>query len=476
MPTKEPVNVQQNVAAPQPYPQAVEQATEAEAEPPAPGRIARGLFGPRDVMHLQRIVGNRRVGHMLAQQRPPMQRRVVGTPEYDAPNGAAAQEHPLLVASDVLTEPPTAPPQHTQPALDVSPTPPSIQRKPQPARTLAEARIIEEADGSLQNGQEVSAYANLAAGTSVVINNEDILVSGRSPIEEPTENAVQTSPATTYTWYRVLEIASVDVSEQSYFIAKDALREEVLIASMEALKELPKFQWGGSGAMEFTNWMEDEEDEVDDPTLTNCWNAILYAAFKAGLVDKAYIRRANEGRKEAVGPLLAQKIAASPQGCVRKNFQETDLETRQKAFIAEVKEAAPSIPRGSVVVFHSKGFHVCLSLGDGKVLELDRQPMTEVVNPKYNPNFLQERNKQITAIKKLEQQAKRKPPPADIEQKLAKAKQDFETWKENNQRDKTFVRELDNELREVMLEKLSYLSVGEYVDMDGVYWGPLPDL
>jgi len=319
-------------------------------------------------------------------------------------------------------------------------------------------------NGSLYNGDkyEDNEYSEVTDGTVLQVEDAGAIFSRRGPNQEEFSGEDEDGPQH-YQWFPVLKLNGSPVPENVY-VREDTIIDysegESLIANMTAMLDMPKMQWNGSGDKGFEDWSKDEGPE---PETANCWNAILYAAHKSKLVDKGYIQRVNEGGKTELGPELVNKIVGSPAGRFLKNNGET-----AEAFQQRVATAGPDIPRGMVVVFHSTGFHVALSLGGGQLMELDKQALVTVVNPNYNPNYIKENAKFNADLNKLKTRASKQ---AEYQQKLL----EYETWKTANSRDQTFTKRMDNELRQVSLTP----GLNHYLlmlNLDGIYWGNLPSL
>lgn len=319
-------------------------------------------------------------------------------------------------------------------------------------------------NGSLYNGDKYddNEYCEVTDGDVLQIEDAGGLFSRRGPNQEEFSGEDEEGPQH-YQWFPVLKLNGSPVGENVY-VREDTITDysegESLIANMAAMQDMEKMQWNGSGDKGFEDWSKDEGPE---PETANCWNAILYAAHKSKLVDKGYIQRANEGGKTELGPQLVNKIVGSPAGRFLKNNGET-----AEAFQQRVATAGPDIPRGMVVVFHSTGFHVALSLGGGELMELDKQALVTVVNPNYNPNYIKENTKFNTDLNKLRSRASKK---EEYQQKL----QEYEKWKAVNSRDQSFTKRMDNELRQVSLTP----GLNHYLlmlNLDGIYWGNLPSL
>jgi hypothetical protein len=113
---------------------------------------------------------------------------------------------------------------------------------------------------------------------------------------------------------------------------------------------------GGPKSMEmekpFYQWLSN--DQAPFPSRCNCWEAVLLAAFRAGIVDKGYIRRAVKRDKGVTG--LVKAILENPEGSVQGNGFELLI----------IKTA---IPKGHVILFDKWGEHVALSTGKGRKIE-----------------------------------------------------------------------------------------------------------
>ncbi|MBC7500254.1 MAG: hypothetical protein H7315_07135 [Herminiimonas sp.] len=107
------------------------------------------------------------------------------------------------------------------------------------------------------------------------------------------------------------------------------------------------------------------------PDRMNCWESVLYGAFRAGLIDKAAARN-------MIGLVDHQTDAGSLKIC---SFIKNILDRAGQASTIVTNLAARSadhldmrcidIPAGHVVLFGEDGQHVALSLGANEVLELD---------------------------------------------------------------------------------------------------------
>ncbi|HEX7330215.1 MAG TPA: hypothetical protein VF290_01870 [Pyrinomonadaceae bacterium] len=118
----------------------------------------------------------------------------------------------------------------------------------------------------------------------------------------------------------------------------------------------------------FYLWLFENQGE---PTKMNCWEAVLYSAFKAGVKDKSYIKKAIVIEKAngefTFGAIrFVRAILKAPTKQIKKKPSEDMVQLPDEA-----------IPRGHVVLFGEDGQHVALStgtlvMGEHGVLELDK--------------------------------------------------------------------------------------------------------
>ena len=100
----------------------------------------------------------------------------------------------------------------------------------------------------------------------------------------------------------------------------------------------------------FHKWLYDDA-ETQTPAKMNCWEAVLFAAHRAGLADKDYIKRAIAREKSGGMVAFAKAVLQARTGSVATPMQNVD----------EMKKA--NIPKGYVVIFGEEGQHVALSTG-----------------------------------------------------------------------------------------------------------------
>lgn len=252
---------------------------------------------------------------------------------------------------------------------------------------------------------------------------------------------------------------------------KNVPHQDELIKNMSDMKERPEMKWNGSRAPEFQRWME--QKNAPEPKEANCWNAILLAAYHSGAVDKDYIELANIGGATDDGPVLATAISANPRGCLMKK------EGKTIDFKNEITKL--EIPKGDIITLGKQGIHVCLSLGENKIIELDKQPAQMVKNDNYNKDYgksLQKLTQEIAALeRKIIVYQTHKTEDNTLYNKTAtqliNKKSELSEFAKNNSRDEYKIARPDNEISEKPL-----LSLDNYFDMkslDGIYWGPLPN-
>jgi Domain of unknown function (DUF4157) len=348
-----------------------------------------------------------------------------------------------------------------------------IQCKPINVKARWLTHLVEVQQGSLFNGEE---REELEGGSQLVIETEDIIESRRGPNQEIEENRKGDEMANQlHPWYRVLEIQdgflSQDVREKNYYIRGDTTNiAESHIEAMSQLLHVPKMKWQGSAAPSFSDWMN---SKVEEPINANCWNAVLYAAYQANLVDKEYIKMANQGGLGVMGPRLSRAIASNPRGSVLKDFNK-QFGKREKEFVENAGKAAPFIPRGDVIVLGQEGFHVMLSLGGGNVLELDSQAVRSIPNPNFDPNFKNNKKKLISETGKLERKQKFSKLTEKEADELTKLTIQSKEREEKKVNQNLLFPTNENEVRELKLMEQRFMQLEKLENMKGIFWGPLP--
>lgn len=227
------------------------------------------------------------------------------------------------------------------------------------------------------------------------------------------------------------------------------VKGERIIEEMQKLTKLKNFQWNGSKTISQKNWESYSSDEMDE---TNCWNAVLYAAHNANLVTRDQINSYNypivkDGSSKAgintsvpVKTKLALgfinsspvkfpvEIASNARGKVLADLNIEDHKKRKTQMVDELQKVYKQIPRGDVIVLGSSGMHVCLSLGNGQIMELDdKTTSTMTTDPQTNEQV-------VTTTKP------------------------------------------QNEVGTADLMSLKYLQRdANFINMDGIFWGPFPE-
>lgn len=120
----------------------------------------------------------------------------------------------------------------------------------------------------------------------------------------------------------------------------------------------------------------------EKPTQMNCWEAVLYAAYEAGLADRDYIKRAIQ--RTGGAPQLVLSILQNPAGQVVDSAKADAANFGVDWGAGKVLEipTATQIPKGHVVLFGSNGEHVALSTGTTEKITAaralsDLKPQTE---------------------------------------------------------------------------------------------------
>ena len=235
---------------------------------------------------------------------------------------------------------------------------------------------------------------------------------------------------------------------------EDNIKGQKIIESMLNMKGLETFKWGGARETAFTKWLNNKSDSK--LTQANCWNSILYAAYQAQIITKEEIKNANNpiGQSSST-PMIVSKIVESPSGSII--FDDEDKKEK-------TKKRYKKIPKGHIVILGKRGDHVCLSLGNGRVLELDKRNPIQYENPHYVND--QDSQKEIKKeIIKLSGGIAKKV--KGYENLLIKRRQLQE------QLEKYIIQApANNQIEEIDLIELSYIT---NPNIDGIYWGRLPN-
>lgn len=121
----------------------------------------------------------------------------------------------------------------------------------------------------------------------------------------------------------------------------------------------------------FYNWLYENAEE---PTKMNCWETVLFAAFKVGKLSKENIQALINRTGGAT--LLASEVIANANGEITKQNSNEKILAPSDAnyFIQDEELANVDIPIGKVVVFGLYGQHVALSAGGNAIYENDSDP------------------------------------------------------------------------------------------------------
>lgn len=121
----------------------------------------------------------------------------------------------------------------------------------------------------------------------------------------------------------------------------------------------------------FYNWLYENAEE---PTKMNCWETVLFAAFKVGKLSKENIQSLINRTGGAT--LLASEVIANANGEITKQDSNEKIlaPSDSNYFIQDEELANVDIPIGKVVVFGLYGQHVALSAGGNAIYENDSDP------------------------------------------------------------------------------------------------------
>ncbi|MFY1691464.1 DUF4157 domain-containing protein [Plantactinospora sp. WMMB782] len=101
------------------------------------------------------------------------------------------------------------------------------------------------------------------------------------------------------------------------------------------------------------------------PKNMNCWEAVLFAAYRESLIDMDYVEAAIVREDMAKAPAFARRIMDSPAGLAsREKEAEVTNEAGRKVKKKVLEfDARHPIPRGYVVIFGEEAQHVALATG-----------------------------------------------------------------------------------------------------------------
>ncbi|WP_299464968.1 DUF4157 domain-containing protein [uncultured Microscilla sp.] len=279
--------------------------------------------------------------------------------------------------------------------------------------------------------------------------------------------------------------------------------ERMIIEMQKLQNQKDDMKWMGSQATSFKDWLNNPEKDAPLPDSANCWNAVLLAAFNAGLVDKSYIKKANQQAVQKSSdpiPKLARQIYRDHRGSIKVNKKlkptknsKINKQQQQKDWLNRVRRQYQNIPRGDVIVIGKNGTHVCLSLGGGQIIELDARDIVQVKNPKYDKNYDKNEKQFQAKINSLEGDIKslnmrinkldsKDPKYTTLTEQLKTKTQqleqqvsDYKTFKETKSKQEYLTNERPrNEIRTLDMLVRKYFDEGQYINLDGIYWSPLP--
>ncbi|MCW2883138.1 MAG: hypothetical protein JWQ95_7238, partial [Sphaerisporangium sp.] len=139
-------------------------------------------------------------------------------------------------------------------------------------------------------------------------------------------------------------------------------------------------RWGHPN--HFGRWIRDTGPEPNEWSTMNCWEAVLFVAYRAGAVDEAWLRRIHAEAAEAAAAALAVATAENPGGTFGGRHLATDAygqlaslgevtydaELMKRFYQGELSEyevtavEKPAIPAGHWIFFNGTN-HVGMSLG-----------------------------------------------------------------------------------------------------------------
>ena len=270
-----------------------------------------------------------------------------------------------------------------------------------------------------------------------------------------------------------------------------------LVSSMKGLMHQEVLQHTGPADKRggFGSWMKGDK-KTPLPTKSNCWNAVLIAAHEAKLIDKKFIKEANtpvelQGKGGSIQSVkFVQHIINNARGNVQVNSKIANSKVRNADLIDRLSGA--QIPVGDVVVIGRAGMHVLVSVGGGKVIELDNRGLSiQKDNPKFKEDYKERHaadTKQIKDVRSMLSEAKAKKQElkdnpeelAQVEKEIKKIEADikrlerrFRKWKANSSSKNLLTgwHRMDNEILITTLIESHFLEGG---DLDGVWWGAMP--
>lgn len=203
---------------------------------------------------------------------------------------------------------------HVNAMVGLIPTMEMQQAKEKRVKTEKQAKLAEEANALRERQLKIRAYAKKAAAT---------------PIQDVPE-----VPETVFGVNEFLE-----------------WRGNVLYGSAED-EEFVARREADEAKKPFAVWLF---KDGPPPTRMNCWESVLYSAFTAGIITKAYIKKAIQAHPDTGLPRFISAILKAPAGKIDPSLKGGYYDPE------ELKNKA--IPAGNVVLFGSGSDHVALSSG-----------------------------------------------------------------------------------------------------------------
>ena len=141
---------------------------------------------------------------------------------------------------------------------------------------------------------------------------------------------------------RILQRAAIETEEDKMVSAMEGMKVEWGTASYATMKPFL------GKRLPFYNWLF---ADGPPPTKMNCWESVLYAAFVAGVKDKAYLKKAIAIHESAL--TLVTAILKNPAAQYKLGTGEKLIDIPSSVVI----------PKGYVILFSEDGQHVALSTG-----------------------------------------------------------------------------------------------------------------
>lgn len=105
---------------------------------------------------------------------------------------------------------------------------------------------------------------------------------------------------------------------------------------------------------------------AEEPSTMNCWEAVLFAGYRVGLLTKEQVRLLDTPDADTSTPEIVLRVQESHAGEIHGGSPQ--------AFISNYNQKPPEIPIGHIVEWgggRGGGSHVAVSMGNGNVIEHD---------------------------------------------------------------------------------------------------------